>query len=740
MTDRKVTSTVPAERIELIPPSAPSGALWRPRVGPETIDLLESLKIPQDGRRRVQDEAVRVLSKCVPPAAPAGSEVGLVIGYVQSGKTLSFTTVAALARDNGYQMVIVITGISVPLLSQSTDRLVNDLRLASRRDRKWQRFINPTPSGNDISNISNTLSDWDDKSVPEGHRRTVLITVMKNVLHLDSLTEVLSKIPLEGRPVLVIDDEADQASLNTGVRQGKESATYGRLLSLRRALPHHTFLQYTATPQAPLLINLIDALSPRFAELLTPGADYVGGRAFFVDFPGLVRTIPDAEVPSADNVLDGPPESLSQALRLFFLGVAAGFIRDDGRGNRSMLVHPSQRTYDHGQYFNWVRAARDGWAEILGLPESEPDRREVVEDFRNAYEDLTETASDLPPFADLVGQLRRAIRNTRIEEVNTRGGNTPQIDWATAYPFILVGGQAMDRGFTVEGLTVTYMPRGIGVGNADNVQQRARFLGYKKPYLGYCRVFLESSARAAYRNYVMHEEDIRGRLESHINANRPLPDWKREFFLTSQLKPTRRSVQGLDYMRIKFGDEWWNPGVPHDTADGVAHNRAVVGSFLESLALHADAGDPRRTKIMKHRVATGVPLADAFDRLLTPYAVTSQRDSQEFTALRLVVGNYLEDDPEATCTVYEMSGGATRERSAGPDGRLENLFQGPHPDTRGAIYPGDRKIRSPEGITIQVHRLAVLDGRDRFDDVPTLAVWIPRDIAPDLIVQDTGKQ
>src|SRR5690349_13721718 len=98
---------------------------------------------------------------------------------------------------------------------------------------------------------------------------------MKNHRHLSNLIEVLSRLRLERVPALVIDDEADQAGLNTLVRQGDESTTYQRLVALRACLPHHTYLQYTATPQAPLLINLIDVLSPAFAQVLTPGDDYV---------------------------------------------------------------------------------------------------------------------------------------------------------------------------------------------------------------------------------------------------------------------------------------------------------------------------------------------------------------------------------------------------------------------------------------------------------------------------------
>ncbi len=139
---------------------------------------------------------------------------------------------------------------------------------------------------------------------------------MKNHRHLNNLVELLQGLDLRSVPSLVIDDEADQAGLNTLVNQNEESRTYQRLLSLRGALPHHTYVQYTATPQAPLLINIIDVLSPRFVEVLDPGREYVGVIDFFQNRRALVRTIPDDEIPSPDNQLNGAPESLREALRL----------------------------------------------------------------------------------------------------------------------------------------------------------------------------------------------------------------------------------------------------------------------------------------------------------------------------------------------------------------------------------------------------------------------------------------
>ena len=91
----------------------------------------------------------------------------------------------------------------------------------------------------------------------------------------------------------------------------------------------------------------------------------------------------------------------------------------------------------------------------------------------------------------------------------------------------------------------------------------------------------------------------------------------------------------------------------------------------------------------------------------------------------------------ARCSVYVMSGGAVRERSIDEEGHIVNLFQGPSPDGRGAVYPGDRQIRRSEGITIQLHTLRIKEpGGGRIENVPTIAIWIPGSIAQDFLVQN----
>jgi len=549
----------------------------------------------------------------------------------------------------------------------------------------------------------------------------------------------MSSLPLQTVPTLVIDDEADQAGLNNLVQQGDESTTYRRLLALRRCLPRHTFVQYTATPQAPLLINIIDSLSPSFAQILTPGPDYVGGRHFFIDTHNLVRTIPPAEIPMKTNRITAPPESLLYAMRLFFVGVAAGYMLDEERGNRSMMVHPSHQRTGHRQYFDWIRQVKEEWQRILELPAGDRDRQDLLAEFQAACLELQTTVPALPAHDVLAARLLRAIRRTRVELINSARGRTPNVDWRSNYAYILVGGQAMDRGFTVEGLTVTYMTRNIGVGNADTVQQRARFLGYKRPYLGFCRVFLEDGTRDAYRHYVEHEEDIRNQLVEHRDSGQPLSQWRRAFYLDRSFKPTRDSVLDLDYMRVSLGDQWLIPRSPHDSEDAVADNRVVVNGFIASLRLTDDSGHPERTNIMQHHVDTNVLLSEAYERLLTQLRITRPNDSQSFTLMLLHIARYLDQNPHEACAVYVMSHGLERERGVDDNDQILNLFQGAHPDTRGAIYRCDRHVRTERGMTIQIHNLRVQRGEEVLArNVRTIAVWIPRQMSADFLVQPQG--
>ena len=714
-------TTINTEQITI----APQGdGNWRPTVGVETQSLLAHLQLPRESEERLLDETVDILSQCGNPNNRINSEIGLVFGYVQSGKTMSFTTLTALAKDNGYQIIIIIAGISTNLVAQSFTRLERDLRMDSRADLQWLSFRNPRLSDITTRNqMATALAEYRDTTFPPEERKTILITVMKQRNHLPNLQTLLQSLELGGVPTLIIDDEGDQHSMNTKERQnartgGSEtSAIHQRIVDLRNSIPHHTFVQYTATPQAPLFIDIMNSLSPNFIELLTPGPGYTGGRTFFIERPELTEVIVDID---EEEDPTAPPESLVFALQVFFLGVVKGTRNREGR-KRSMMIHPSQLTYTHADYFRFVTNIKNHFINILSLPDENSDKQDLLNEFKSAYDDLSRTTSDLPPFSELSGhRLRHAINSTVIQSLNSRGGNRTIVEWRNNYSFILIGGQAMDRGFTVEGLTVTYMPRSVGVGNADTIQQRARFFGYKQSYLGYCRVYLDQDARDAYIEYVEHEEDMRRRLSEHLSSGRSLNEWYREVFLSSDLTLARTNVFSNEFERSIFGGEWSYPKVPHFSQHIIQNNRDVVSAFIAN----SQFDRTNRFPVLQ------TSLASVHDELLNLLRFTSPSDVGDYTALIYTLNRHLEEVPDETCTVFLMSDfDNPRERTLNSENNQVNqLFQG-----RSSNYEGDRSILG-EGITFQIHILNLLqDNRITFSNVLTLSTHIPVELGREFI-------
>lgn len=124
------------------PSSLKPGQKWTPIEGVAASGVLDRSPLKGSARTKTLNSAADILSRGIDPKSPSGSETGLVVGYVQSGKTLSFTTVIGLARDNGFPLVIVIAGTKSPLLTQSTERLDKDLNISASGG-SWRKLTNP---------------------------------------------------------------------------------------------------------------------------------------------------------------------------------------------------------------------------------------------------------------------------------------------------------------------------------------------------------------------------------------------------------------------------------------------------------------------------------------------------------------------------------------------------------------------------------------------------------------------
>jgi len=701
-----------------------AAAKSEPIIGETTVGLGEHLVASKflkdiDGYTPIRQDALAIVKNCRRFSDGDGTKTGLVVGYVQSGKTVSMTCVSALARDNGCRIIVLLAGVTTNLLEQNANRFKTDLRAASGKKKSAWRILNTeTLTDQDLQHLQQAVAEWKDPNYDELDRQTILFMVLKNHAHLDRLQKLFSGVNLKGIPALILDDEADQAGLNTSPDKPDPSTTYRKIQALRAALPHHTYLQYTATPQAPLLIALDDMLSPAFADLVEPGPAYTGGEAFFGvgAAPGLVRQIPEVDLFKPGSPPSEPPESLLEAIRIFFVGAAVASFREKP-SPRSMLVHPSQRTNDHGKYKTWVSELVKRLVEALrGIDQAE--KQDALDELRPAYDDLAKTDSELPPFENLTRHMISCLSRVAIAEVNTTGGT--EVDWENSETHILIGGEKLNRGFTVEGLTVTYMPRDAGGWNADTLQQRARFFGYKRGYLGLCRLYLHPEVIEAFRGYVVHEKDVRKQLAAH--RGQPLRAWRRAFLLDADMRPTRRNVLSDPLYKVTADKPWFLQRNPHIDVEAIARNRELVKALAARTTFAAEDG------FFKHTTAV-VPLRDLFEKVLTEYDVRGT-DVPAWYGQLVTLRDILEHDPKAEALLVHMDG--PRDRT--PDGEGIALHQGRSSGKAEGGYPGDAKMVDDALVTVQLHRLKVPGVAG---EVPAIALHVPSKLRrSDVLVQD----
>ncbi|HEY4269547.1 MAG TPA: Z1 domain-containing protein [Galbitalea sp.] len=692
-------------------------------------------------------EATDVLSHCVPPTSPRGTTALLVVGYVQSGKTLSFTTVAALARDNGFGVVIVLAGTTKNLKSQSEDRLEADLGLGQLQT-AWT--LEKNPAIGDEPELRRIVTNWrrrrDGYSTRE--KPALLLTVLKNATRLRSAAKVLARLDLAGVPVLVIDDESDQASLNTRARANlmnggdATSETYDSIVELREALPQHSYLQYTATPQANLLLAISDVLNPSYAKVIAPGDSYTGGRYFFRERPmDVIRELPTLDVFDPDNPPTEAPESLQQALRIFLLGAAAVALAEE-QVNRSMMVQASQKTAPHATYAQWLQDLLIAWSGLLRNGDQAV-RSQILCDFQSAYDDLSRTVADLPELDELLGVVGEVCDEVRVIQVNSVGAEK-NIKWTSDQFWILVGGQKLDRGFTVEGLTVSYVPRNIAE-NSDVLQQRGRFFGYRASYIGFCRVFLPRSSIQAFSGYVKDEEFLRDSLAKFGGA--PLSRWRRSFLLHRDIaRLTRTSAVGRRLRRVRLDEGWTYPRSMHETTSDVVHNLELLNGYATALRQDSNLVDmasfpgivDRRTgsapNLLSERrqvqeilnFLVELRFSDPVDQMLiTSVALALSATDQPISGVDVVLVSDLRTDGQQGRTL-----GALR----------KNLFVGRSPegviDVNQLRYSGDRALQRNERPTLHLRKVLMRDMEGKLAPVPWIAIHFPSRLAHELVIEE----
>lgn len=511
---------------------------------------------------------------------------GLVVGHVQSGKTTHYTSLAAKALDSGYQIVIILSGIHNSLRSQTHERIDGHLigrnsaalieaiqqhgSLAQtsvtgvgKRDKDLGRgelpftILTCTTSAEDgdfRTNVANQVGF----QLSSGSR--LVLVVKKHKTILENLIAWLRHQNAQGgnqqfrvisNPALIIDDEADHASINTARNPETDATRINKLIrELLMSFRRVGFVGYTATPFANIFVRHADDGPPLGPDLfpksfivsLQAPSDYIGPAEVF-GHPG----DESAGIPARDalpmhvrvqdsaawipdkhkrNLIPSPtPSSLREAIRLFACVVAARMVRGQVKVHNSMLIHATRFIDVQDKIDRQVRDELDGLRNVIGMGDPESIAR-IREELKDVWD--SRIVASHPAFKALLGQrcdslaewtdvwslVPSALEHMQVMRIN--GNSTDALAYSRSSEgrcVIAIGGDKLSRGLTLEGLSVSYFLRTSNM--FDTLMQMGRWFGYRPGYADLCRVYTTQSLYSAFREISLAMDDLRADI-SHM--------------------------------------------------------------------------------------------------------------------------------------------------------------------------------------------------------------------------------
>ncbi|EGR1512541.1 endonuclease [Vibrio vulnificus] len=478
---------------------------------------------------------------------------GMVVGHVQSGKTLNYTSLICKAADAGYRLIIVVAGIHNNLRNQTQIRIDEGFigrdtgKTSDKKSGNAKHVIGVghfDPNRTPVS-LTNTSRDFNKSTAStntseiDSYRVPVVLVIKKNHRTLENLLEWLRDNSARGdkemidQPMLLIDDEADNASINTKYSNQLVTKINGQIRDLLKMFHRSCYVGYTATPFANIFIDPDDNhdvhkedLFPKdFIIGLDAPTNYFGPKKIFID------GLPDDEDPTwlriisgldnedllpikhkIDHEIEQLPDSLMFALRTFLLSRAIRNLRGQSKSHCSMLVNASRFTRVQTQLKNRLHEALERIQNSLRLNSSlttalkDPEIKALFDVWEAEYQ-YTEFDWD-----EIQKTIFDAIASAKVVEVNSKAN---ELDYSNTgdrgQTVIAVGGFSLSRGLTLEGLTVTWFLRNTMM--YDTLMQMGRWFGYRNGYEDLCRIWMPDDAIEWYAFIANAAEELHGELK-----------------------------------------------------------------------------------------------------------------------------------------------------------------------------------------------------------------------------------
>jgi hypothetical protein len=551
----------------------------------------------------LSDVATKILGQLQDPVSEGSwNRRGLVIGHVQSGKTANYMGVIAKAADAGYKFIIVIAGIHNNLRKQTQERIdegfigrssdpENRVTIGVGRNRDYPHPATLTNINEDFNKNTAAKSGWkiNDFSKP------IILVIKKNVRTLEALHKWLKELNAQGDgrisdvPMLLIDDEADNASINTNKEDISPTRTNSMIRRILGLFAKSCYVGYTATPFANIFINpdaydddVRDELFPRdFIYSLDAPNTYFGPEKVFLDegsSSAVLERIADCEAylpfshKKDDPVIELPP-SLYNALNEFIVARAIRNLRGHSSKHCSMMINVSRFVSTQKEIRNFVsireRKIREAVKAHYMMPEEISSKNQYMAALRNVFDKEYSTCG--LEWGEVKKALLSVFDNLRLFVVNSKSDEV--LDFkryekdGVGLTAIAIGGLSLSRGLTIDGLTVSYMYRNTRM--YDTLMQMGRWFGYRPGFEDLCRVHLSQDSI----NWYCHIADASEELRQQIKQMRRDNMSPKQFGLYVQSHPDSLLITATNKMR---------------TGEKVVFNQNFTGKLIESTLLPVD--------------------------------------------------------------------------------------------------------------------------------------------------------
>ena len=609
---------------------------------------------------------------------------GLIIGDVQSGKTANYTGLICKGVDAGYKVVVLLTG-TIEKLRQQTQQRIDEGFVGSDSDAmmkqqdkgliigvgKYDSSIRPmvlTSTSDDFKQQNASNLNFDLRNI----NGSVIFVVKKNSAVLKRLNKWLKTFNQNGEKpiensILVIDDEADNASVNTKANdEDTPTAINGQIRELLKMFTKSSYVGFTATPFANIFIDpenynamVAEDLFPKdYIYSLNAPSNYIGARNIF-DEDGQARhmlvEINDDIANKESIALILPfkhkstmrvrklPEDLKTAIATFMLANTIEDLRGMQGNHRSMLINVSRFTAVQEQISDlvneYVKELQSACKLYCKLEE-----KKALQDERIAK--LKDTFDNIYPNLDLEWkEVQESLHNSCagiiVQTVNQRNGkNLSYDDYKDGLRLIAVGGMSLSRGLTLEGLVVSYFYRNSKM--YDTLMQMGRWFGYRKGYDDLCRIWMSSESIEWYRHISQATDELRDEIKRYHDTGLTPMDFglRVRSDITALVVTARnkmRSTESRECVISLSGAHIETPEIYADV-DKNKKNFEAVKSFVDNLTKEHEIIKIQKKDTVKYGFKN-IPMIKVLD-LLERLDVSPKNEQFNVKAIEKFIQNY----------------------------------------------------------------------------------------------------